>query len=79
MQAIWPKNLLKEKNITITFQYTLIPTADTNLDLAASNLYRLFVNGALIGYGPARAAHGYSRLDSYSLAKWAGTCARSRQ
>lgn len=72
MQAIWAKNLLKEKNITITFQYTLIPTVDTNLYLAASNLYRLFVNGALLGYGPARAAHGYSRLDSYSLAKWAG-------
>ena len=72
MQAIWAKNLSEEKNITITLQYTLIPDADAVLYLSASNLYRLFVNGELIGYGPARAAHGYSRLDRYSLAKWAG-------
>ena len=72
MQAIWAKNLLEEKNITITFQYRLTPAADAVLYLSASNLYRLFVNGELIGYGPARAAHGYSRLDQYSLEKWAG-------
>ena len=72
MQAIWAKNLLEEKNIIITFQYTLTPDKDAVLYLSASNLYRLFINGALIGYGPARAAHGYSRLDQYSLAKWSG-------
>ena len=72
MQAIWAKGLLDEKNIAVTFQYALTPAEDTVLELAASNLYRLFVNGVLVGYGPARAAHGYSRLDTYALAKWAG-------
>jgi len=72
MQAIWAKNLLTEKNITITFQHKLTPDTDTTLSLATSNLYRLFVNGKLTGYGPARAAHGYSRLDKYSLAEWSG-------
>ena len=72
MQAIWAKGLSEEKNIAVTYQYTLTPAADTVLELAASNLYRLFVNGALVGYGPARAAHGCSRLDTYSLAAWAG-------
>lgn len=71
MKAIWAKKLRNEKNIMITFQYTMTPSEDTSLSLAASNLYRLFVDGELIGYGPARAAHGYSRLDNYSLAKWA--------
>lgn len=70
MKAIWAKDLLKEKNILVTFQYKLIPSEDTVLSLAASNLYRLFINGKLVGYGPARAAHGYSRLDEYSLASW---------
>ena len=72
MQAIWAKNLLHEKNIAITFQYCLVPEENTTLTLAASNLYRLFVNGKLIGYGPAKAAHGYSRLDHYSLNEWMG-------
>lgn len=73
MKAIWAKGLLNEKNIHIAYQYRLKPEAGTILDLAASNLYRLFINGQLIGYGPARAAHGYSRLDSYSLDSWVGT------
>lgn len=72
MNAIWAKGLLDERNITLTFQYTLTPKADTKLSFAASNLYRLFVGGKLIGYGPARAAHGYSRLDEYDLSGWAG-------
>lgn len=72
MNAIWAKGLLDERNITLTFQYTLTPKEDTKLTLAVSNLYRLFVDGKLVGYGPARAAHGYSRLDEYALAPWAG-------
>lgn len=72
MKATWAKDLLTEKNIMLTFQYTLVPEQNTVLELAASNLYRLFINGELIGYGPARAAHGYSRLDTYALGKWTG-------
>jgi len=72
MKAIWAKGLLHEMNVAVTFQYTLTPQENTVLELAASNLYRLFVNGDFAGYGPARAAHGYSRLDSYALGKWAG-------
>ncbi len=72
MKAVWAKGLREEKNIMLTFQYALQPEAGTVLKLAASNLYRLFVNGELIGYGPARAAHGYSRVDRYELDRWAG-------
>lgn len=80
MKSIWAKGLSHEKNITLTFQYRMTPDENTTLELAASNLYRLFVNGELVGYGPARAAHGYSRLDSYSLAPWANrTCVVSAE
>lgn len=72
MKSIWGKGLHNEKNITITFQHTLIPMADAKLSLTASTVYRLLIDGELVGYGPARAAHGYSRLDEYSLAKWGG-------
>ena len=72
MNAIWAKGLLEEKNIHVAFLYRLIPEKDTCLKLAASNLYRLFINGGFVGYGPARAAHGYSRIDTYDLSQWAG-------
>ena len=72
MQAVWGKGLLKEKNILLGFQYSFIAEENDRVELAASNLYRLFINGELVGYGPARAAHGYSRLDSYSLSAYAG-------
>ncbi len=72
MKSVWARGLLSEKNITITFQKTLTPSESTKIALTASTVYRLFVAGELFGYGPARAAHGYSRLDEYSLAQWAG-------
>ena len=73
MKSIWAKGLLEEKNVMLAFRNRLTPCRDCELKLAASNLYRLSVNGEMIGYGPARAAHGYSRLDSYSLEKWQGS------
>ena len=72
MKAVWAKGLLNEKNIHVAYMYTLCPKEGTALELAASNLYRLFINGAFVGYGPARAAHGYSRLDTYDLSSWSG-------
>ena len=72
MKSIWAKGLLEERNVMLAFRYRLTPAEGCEVKLAASNLYRLSVNGEMIGYGPARAAHGYSRLDSYSLAKWQG-------
>jgi len=72
MKSIWAKGLLEEKNVMLAFRYRLTPGCSCELKLAASNLYRLSVNGEMIGYGPARAAHGYSRLDRYSLEKWQG-------
>ena len=72
MKAVWIRDLYEEKNVAVTFQYRLTPSADAVLTVAASNLYRLFVNGELKGYGPARAAHGYSRTDSHPLSDWAG-------
>ena len=76
MHAVWAKGLLHEKNIHLTFQYKLTPQSGTELHIAASNLYRLYINGALVGYGPARAAHGYSRVDRYDLTPWAGKLTR---
>ena len=67
MKAIWAEGLSQEKNVTISFQLRLQVQKPLTLRMAASNLYRLFVNGDLIGYGPARAAEGYARVDEYII------------
>ena len=72
MKAIWPKGLLDEMNVTVMFVRSVEVGEDAEIKLAASNLYRFWVNGKLVGYGPARAARGYSRLDTYSLAEFCG-------
>ena len=58
----------KKMNQTLGFYIRLkaLPS-DTRIEIAASNVYRLFIDGELFGYGPARGAHGYSRADSYCL------------
>lgn len=72
MNAVWPKGLLNEINTLVAFQYKFTPEKGSALTLAASNLYRLHVNGDFVGYGPARGAHGYSRVDTYDLSAYAG-------
>lgn len=59
-------------NVTVTFIRSVEVGPDTEIKLAAVTLYRIFADGELIGYGPARAARGYSRVDTYSLADFAG-------
>ncbi|MBQ7599656.1 MAG: hypothetical protein IJU57_03175 [Clostridia bacterium] len=69
MKAVWLKGLSEEKNVLASFRYICRQSGDLRIRLAASNLYRLFVNGELTGYGPARAAHGYTRTDEYTVEK----------
>jgi alpha-L-rhamnosidase len=40
---------------------------DGVLRIAASSLYRVYLNGQFIGHGPARGPHGYYRVDEWPL------------
>ncbi len=39
----------------------------TKIRVTACNFYRMFVGGKFFGYGPARAARGYARVDEYEF------------
>lgn len=41
------------------------------LSIAAIDFYRLYVNGQFVGFGPARCAKGYARVDQYDLTAYA--------
>lgn len=66
-KPIYSKSLVKERNISlffvIDFKYIESPT----LYICGENEYQIYLNGNIIGYGPARAAHNYHRIDEYRL------------
>ncbi len=43
---------------------------DATVRITARSLYRLFINGTPVLYGPARTAHGYARVDEASVSDY---------
>ena len=56
---VWAKGREKEMNLTLGFRgsFKAEEGEKVTLRIAASTLYRCFVNGEFVGSGPARAAH----------------------
>ena len=67
MITIWAKNIREQKNHSVAFFYKGKLPNNSQIEIAAANAYRLFVNGELLGYGPARAYHKHTRKDVYNL------------
>ncbi len=70
-RPVWPKGRQTEMNLLVGFRAVIeapSPTQPPVLRLAASTLYRAWLNGEFLGHGPARAAHGFFRVDEWPLA-----------
>jgi len=67
-RPVWAQNLELEKNKSCIFK-TTIPKGEgqTLLRIAACTNYRVLLNGEFIGFGPARAAHGFYRVDELDI------------
>ena len=59
-------------NRHLVFRETVADLNGAVLNIAASDFYRLTVNGEFVGFGPARTAKGYARVDSYDLTEFGG-------
>ncbi|MGD0011682.1 MAG: hypothetical protein ABSE93_24475 [Terriglobia bacterium] len=68
-QPVWPRGLEREKNLFVGFRASFEASDQHPAFLRAtgSTIYRIFVNGAFRGYGPARGPHGYYRVDEWDL------------
>jgi len=68
---VWVQDREKEMNLTLGFRGIIEARELQNytLKISASTLYRVYLNGEFLGYGPARAAHGYFRVDEYELGR----------
>jgi alpha-L-rhamnosidase len=64
---VWAEGRDKEMNLTLGFHgvFKVNSSRDLKIRITASTLYRLSLNGKFLGYGPARAAGGFFRVDEY--------------
>lgn len=68
-RPVFLRGMSGEKNITAWFRAVFRAAAgeEWRLRITASSAYRVWLNGEFAGYGPARAAHGYYRMDELPL------------
>ncbi len=66
---IWAKGNEKVPNQSLCFTTCFSGKENATIAITANSFYRLSVNGVFVGYGPARAAHRYARIDRYELKK----------
>lgn len=68
-RPIWPAGRETEKNLLVGFR-AIIPAQggpSALLRVTASTIYRAWLNGEFLGYGPARGPHGWFRVDEWDL------------
>ncbi|MFA6561999.1 MAG: hypothetical protein WCV00_08860 [Verrucomicrobiia bacterium] len=68
-RPIWPKGRETEKNLFVGFRASFQAPAKGRVWLRAtgSTLYRVWLNGEFLAHGPARAAHGFYRVDELDI------------
>ena len=68
---VWAEGRETEMNLNLGFRgvFQAKKNQDFTLKITASTLYRVFLNGEFLGYGPARACHDYYRVDEYDISK----------
>ncbi len=68
-RPVWPAGCDTSMNFTAGFRAVIEtpPNGRTVLRLAASSVYRFFINGNFAGHGPARGPHGWYRMDEWDI------------
>ncbi len=61
-----------EKNTHVTLRGTLPAGKNATLRIAAASIYRVFMGGKFVAFGPARTAKGYARVDEIQLGALGG-------
>lgn len=71
-KAVWLKEKQLIMNVQASFKANFYAekTKKYTLYITGSTLYRIYINGSFLHYGPARAAHGYTRIDEISIDKY---------
>jgi alpha-L-rhamnosidase len=68
-KPIWPRGREKEMNLFVGFRAVFEGSREQEvcLRVAGATLYRIYLNGAFLAWGPARGPHGYFRTDLFNI------------
>ncbi len=64
---VWKRGEQRELNSRLLFSAPLKGRGTALLRVAANSFYKAYLNGKFLAFGPARAAHGYYRVDEIVL------------
>ncbi len=64
---VWKAGENKIRNSVCAFYVSFKAQPNMELRIACCNVYKAYLNGKLLSIGPARAAHGYYRMDRIRL------------
>lgn len=64
---VYAENLSEKMNAHIRLEETLSSLKGCVAKISAASFYKLYVNDVFVGFGPARTAKGYARVDEYDL------------
>jgi len=68
-RPVWPRGRQRQMNLFVGFRavFNRPKSGKAVLRITGSSVYRVYLNGSFIGYGPARGPHGYWRVDEWPL------------
>ena len=66
---VWEAGKSEEMNYHLVFRAVVDKNDSAKIALTASSMYQMFVNGKLVAEGPARAGHGYYRVDEIDISE----------
>ena len=64
---VWAEGMSDVMNLTVEFRAVIEKKSEVKLTCAAASVYNVYINGEFAAAGPARAAHGFYRVDSINI------------
>ena len=64
---VYAENLKNKMNTHIMLSQSISSLEGCSIKISAASFYKLYVNDVFVGFGPARTAKGYARVDCFDL------------
>lgn len=68
-RPVWVKGKETEVNCRVQFKAICEKSDNTQVKIATSGVYQLWINGEFISYGPARAGKNHFRMENIDISK----------